>query len=653
MARSTNQQGGPTPRRSARASTVARSIASQSVASASGNAATPSRKSALPKLNARQSTAYGASGRIVAAEELHVPATGFIQAFDDQRGAAVARGAQNQLASGALHRGESDRAESPSVQGFESENPSSEPSDNEEDVDQQSIANTSKSFGMMREAGMLRPLTPPGRRSRAAPLALAPAPIPPRSLAMPPPRLEPRPAPTNVRQPNVVRPAVVVPQVAEEEQGRSWFRKEWLFYVLGGLFMLFLGLVLAKPGNIDAIKTSFLDFIPPPRDDKFGYDRTTDYLVDWVKGGYKGLDADISDVRNTVLQLRDRLPDLVVVHKDANGSFRISDEFWNALASKMKSEVISGSTSENWKAFLDKNDAKIQEIFRKSFDPSKAHPHVINRREFLDTLEKNWNGLSELVDKKIAEVSKNMEKELKKAVNKEVKQAQIDQIRLQSLAITNLLANAELTLRKPNYFSPGLGAFVNTRISSPTAAENPAWLTHLWRSAVTPPDRRPPVLALEEWREVGDCWCAAPSTSKKGKTQLAINLGSRIFPNQLTIEHIPMTMTPGKNIASAPKNVELWVKTDTLAVPGQTSSGDCEHTDDMPEGWICLGSVKYDIFGANHVQTFDLQMQTPTAIDEAVIRVTENWGADRTCIYRVRLHGEFDGPDYDYTPRAE
>ncbi|KAJ5121431.1 uncharacterized protein N7515_009392 [Penicillium bovifimosum] len=55
-----------------------------------------------------------------------------------------------------------------------------------------------------------------------------------------------------------------------------------------------------------------------------------------------------------------------------------------------------------------------------------------------------------------------------------------------------------------------------------------------------------------------------------------------------------------------------------------------------------IGKVEYDLHGPDYVQSFKLNTIVDVntiRVDKVVFRVTENWGAKHTCIYRFKLHG--------------
>ncbi|KAJ6184703.1 hypothetical protein N7519_006004 [Penicillium mononematosum] len=55
-----------------------------------------------------------------------------------------------------------------------------------------------------------------------------------------------------------------------------------------------------------------------------------------------------------------------------------------------------------------------------------------------------------------------------------------------------------------------------------------------------------------------------------------------------------------------------------------------------------IGKVEYDLHSPDYVQAFKLNTIVDVStirVDKVVFRVTSNWGADHTCIYRFKLHG--------------
>ncbi|KAJ5098609.1 hypothetical protein N7532_005610 [Penicillium argentinense] len=214
--------------------------------------------------------------------------------------------------------------------------------------------------------------------------------------------------------------------------------------------------------------------------------------------------------------------------------------------------------------------------------------------------------------------------------------------------------------------------------------------------ALPPPIKNPhsSLSALLPWDEAGDCWCSV------GETQLSVFLGRGIVPEEVVIEHIPVAAT--LDPLSAPKVVEVWARfviveaendfapsaSDSFSwrspwgrgknrrqstdppssqekglgnfnLPGSKSldevilsalklsnpwEGTDEYSNDSLLGpnYYRIGRMYYNIHDPDYIQTFPLAtvIDVPTVrVDKVVFRVKENWGGDRTCIYRFKLHG--------------
>jgi hypothetical protein len=198
--------------------------------------------------------------------------------------------------------------------------------------------------------------------------------------------------------------------------------------------------------------------------------------------------------------------------------------------------------------------------------------------------------------------------------------------------------------QRHNFFLPSYGARVVPSLTSPTMERSaPNLLAKSYLLFNRRPAPNSPAVALERWEEPGDCWCAAPSSSQ-GNAQLTVDMGRNIYPNALTVEHIhrEATLEP----LSAPKNLEVWayVPGAEQQVRDAAAAAGLEWCSDWPiSGWVCVGSGFYDLNGVNNVQTLPLAanmkaLGVPT--HRISVRVTSNWGAEWTCLYRLKMHGE-------------
>jgi SUN domain-containing protein 1/2 len=697
------------------------------------------RKGALPKVKPRDSQAYGSGGRVNAAQQLTVTATGFAQAFGTQRDEAITRDVEeesderdllDELAAGVTTQLLTSTPKEPTNVGENGHPPSASTSHLDTSI-------TSKSFGITREGGMnfARPALrdamsgfhsfqrPTNRAGPQRPLA--PLWQPPwnnsfvsdtNSDSVQAPKATQDSAPvSNVQNGSPaagVNPASNSnqapghPQTAEHhgrvEPGSPV--KRFLKLLLGdasdnvsiaglvavfkGLFFVFLGFIIGMilysfmasgmPGAILSRATyswnGIKNLVQPPvvstppavQFPKWYDSRSHDRMVDqegrevdepgydpifgrvlrmeWrTKDMEEKLDKKLAESEQKVAEfakgigeIKRHLPPAVIVIRHPDDSLEIPDEFWRALVSKMRSEGLAGpsnSADTNWNEFLVKNRQKILRFMSDELKNSELGDRfrTISQKEFASLMQKEYVKLSALIEKKVADSIKNSPK-MKNDLF-------INDLRIESLALVNLVANSELNNRKVNYFSTGLGARIDpwktssTFVPPVTGSINfvQSLYTSVFRNMFYSRTRRPPITALEKWDEPGECWCAAPDDNAIGLAQLAILLGHPMSPRQVTVEHLPKDAS--LDITSAPKEIELWAESDEK----RATAPNCGKG---PKGWICLGKISYNVHADNHIQTFNLDSTVTKPIRNTMVRIMSNWGADHTCVYRVRLHGE-------------
>jgi SUN domain-containing protein 1/2 len=426
------------------------------------------------------------------------------------------------------------------------------------------------------------------------------------------------------------------------------------------------GLVKAVEARVNYMYEGLADFILPPTEYKpseaelaQAYKNNGDDNLLWgrmsniEKRNNKHLEDVRADMRTAIEELKQELPEIMIVRRNEDGSSEITDEFWMALTGKTRSSM----GDNEWARYIEQTKTKLGELFDTTTHQERSHtdswPQAVSRDEFVTFMERRYENLTAQVDKKIDEAIRSQSAQFKTMVQAEARKTMMDQIRLNSLAQANLVANYELHLTKPNYFSPGLGAVVEPDLSSVTLSNRPGGVYSLMRRWALVPNRNPPMAALTKWEEPGDCWCSAGQAPvSSGQAQLTVRLARPVIPKQVTIEHVPMSMMPARDISNAPRDIELWVQTDAPINPyyshRQVTCRDPAPPSFDGPAWKCLGSFKYNIHASNHLQTFDLAGEPSQPVQKAMIRVTSNWGAGHTCLYQVRLHGTDAEKDFEY-----
>ena len=162
----------------------------------------------------------------------------------------------------------------------------------------------------------------------------------------------------------------------------------------------------------------------------------------------------------------------------------------------------------------------------------------------------------------------------------------------------------------------------------------------------------PPSIVLTDDSRIGHCW--SPTTPH---AQIGIALSDFIFPTNITIDHIPpeLAAEPGQaphrlvlwGVADGHSNQERYYQHLKLLRANQTLGRESPLLggDGL---FFVLADFSYDIHGDSHIQTFptrSIVRDIGIYVGSVILEIVDNWGAESTCIYRVRIHSERTTPE--------
>lgn len=434
--------------------------------------------------------------------------------------------------------------------------------------------------------------------------------------------------------------------------------------------------------------------------------------MDFAEAEIKRLSKASGLDRKSVSTLKGLLPEFVACKKDKYGNIIIPDDFWHAITDRLKKEDVliereirSGSqetigisrkdvstiaqnlidNSEGvWKRFLDNNKERVQNL-QKTGDKDLQlqisgavkeftdQYRQADKDEFIEAIKRNWDDTQSEVQKHLTPVTKKVEDYLRSVkqsqrngitskeaieIATEVAEKTIRNAKLSALSNANTGIQADAGLLRINHFSPGTGAAINKALVSPnylfpTMNRPLAEKFGRWLFGQSNSSPQPPIVALKDWKEHGDCWCS-PSKDENGfGPSLAVLIDQRVQPDQVIVEHI--TSSAALEPGAAPKDMELLAFVEDiptyhkLKMASEKVFSDEIIGSEKLTGYVRLGVWQYDAsVDRREVQSFPLQIDLkeygPAAFTKSVIvRAKNNWGGDKveyTCLYRVRLNGD-------------
>uniref|UniRef100_A0A8C5XVD3 Sad1 and UNC84 domain containing 5 n=2 Tax=Microcebus murinus TaxID=30608 RepID=A0A8C5XVD3_MICMU len=173
-------------------------------------------------------------------------------------------------------------------------------------------------------------------------------------------------------------------------------------------------------------------------------------------------------------------------------------------------------------------------------------------------------------------------------------------------------------IEKPDFALKSIGSSIDFEHTSATYNHDKArsywnWI-RLWNYA------QPPDVILEPNVTPGNCWAF-----EGDRGQVTIRLAQKVYLSNLTLQHIPKTISLSGSLDTAPKDFVIY---------GMESS---------PKEEVFLGAFQFQ--PENIIQMFPLQNQPVRAFNSVKVKISSNWGNPRfTCLYRVRVHGTVGPP---------
>lgn len=190
----------------------------------------------------------------------------------------------------------------------------------------------------------------------------------------------------------------------------------------------------------------------------------------------------------------------------------------------------------------------------------------------------------------------------------------------------------QTTVAREDFASEAGGATVTCSLTTDCLP----WPFSLWSSS--------PSLAITDGDRTGQCWLV-----RGQHAHLGVVLSQPIYPTHVTIEHVPIRIAADKG--EAPRAMILWGLVDgennvgrvkTLNIAGHQEpplSGPLRRYADK---LVPLAALAYDPAKgpSQTLPVHDYIRSSRMDFTTVVLEIRSNWGSERTCLYRIRIHGE-------------
>ncbi|KAI1161073.1 hypothetical protein F5B18DRAFT_464440 [Nemania serpens] len=370
----------------------------------------------------------------------------------------------------------------------------------------------------------------------------------------------------------------------------------------------------------------------------------------------------------------------------------ISEDHWRAIKSRIQNtgSIEVGTTTEDmkalvektvpqaWDSWLKRNDQAIKSAimgvalakddFMKLFQQEIAsHQHEI--RQELRELQERIQDMSQQMFRLHEETAPSdqvTKAEMAKLIHSIVSKA-VSNVKLDAVAQGLIKGHAnDVLANQVDFFGIGSGALIDFEYSSAAWKLPKNKIKFMTKEYLDTGGYKaqPRAAALSPWTQEGECFCADPDIKGygEGTNNISVILSRNIIPQHLVVEHIlpGATLDPG----AMPREIEVWAYIEETSLRNEvrtfseTQFPDTPKEEVLNDGFVKIGHFTYENkTSGDGVQVFKMsdELTTMDAITAwVVVRAINNYGADHTCFYRLRLYGEvIERPDDPPAPTTD
>ncbi|CCF45425.1 hypothetical protein CH063_14516 [Colletotrichum higginsianum] len=367
-------------------------------------------------------------------------------------------------------------------------------------------------------------------------------------------------------------------------------------------------------------------------------------------------------------------PSTAEIENIAQTRFDKSWEKWLKTNDKKVAKILEPAFSTSIPDKISKDlDHKIEKFVKDQFKNKSTNDVVVTRTEFIRHLQDEFVKHRNEVKAEAQELQRKLEYYINDAVKSASEQAPpagvsrsemvqvVDGMVRQAIANAGLEALAQGKIgatwdrelrHQVNFLGRHTGVVVDASATTPDwdppvhgKFRSASW----YKSTRRDPKSVPPSATLWNWEDEGDCWCGKVTAHKSG-VEVGVRIGyllsHEIIPQHVVVEHI----LPGATLDpdARPREIDVLAYITEINTRNRIKDFAAAHFPRskiiLSDGWVRIGHFTYesrDALNGVYVHKLSSELLSLGAVtDQVVLQVVSNYGADHTCLYRVRLYGE-------------